>query len=935
LVVSTSSSTERRTSSSADSAGKPSSRHRLGVALGLLAAALFVVGTIGPPLFGRGVFLASDLIYDSYPWRALEDETTLDYDRHGPVGDTVDGGFPAKALFGEAVRDGELQTWNPWMAGGIPLYPTSYGVASPLALTFVLFPAWYAPAVQKLCQLAIAIGFTYLFCRRLGTGRGPALFAGIAFAGSGFMVMWSNWEHTDVAAWIPALFWATERYLQKRSIASLAPLALSLAAMSVALFPAVVFYALYVLVPYVAVRLFALRATSWWERVRTGAGATAGLAAGLGLAAAVLVPFALVIGAQDFSERAQSPYAFLRLPTLVTAVAPRALGFSTQGPENNYYGIFNQTEAISFVGVTTVLLALLAVCLRPPRGTPRGARAVLAVTTLVLGVAVYAGGPVLTFLQHFPPFDNNLIGRSRSVLGFTVAILAGLGTQSLIERRVPRDGWRWLLAGGIAVAALAVAVLAVQRAAQFVPADPNVQTAMRDAFVLPVLVGIGTVGCVVAMWTKRRSVQGVGVAGIVGLLLVESLSFAVPLLPNESRDTLYPETPGIRYLQAEQDGQHFAVEGRTFYGNTATMFGLRAIGFHAFFQPTWKQALLAVDPDSFRLTRTFVTLGSTPEIVGSPLLDRLAVRWWADAPGHLPLGETEPHSLQSASCDNPVNLSEEPATVEVPQGPTVRAVMLQACAVATLPVEATLRAGLQDEATEGRLPLPTVVGPGDLAVPVPVALSSGPSGSTLSVDLVDADGRELPVATTPNGEVAFDLVRAEDDGLRLAFANDLVIYERAAALPRIRWAGRSTVIRDRADRLERLASGQVADDTVVLDSPASVDGDGEPADLSVATDAAEEIRLEVDAAGDGFVVVADALQNGWKATVDGESVELLNADHAGVAIPIEEGQHEVVLRHSARGQRLGLLISFATALLLVAAVAWERVRARRAATPLA
>ena len=45
---------------------------RVGLGIALLAAVVFVVGTVGPPLFGRGVFLGSDTIFQAYPWRAFD-----------------------------------------------------------------------------------------------------------------------------------------------------------------------------------------------------------------------------------------------------------------------------------------------------------------------------------------------------------------------------------------------------------------------------------------------------------------------------------------------------------------------------------------------------------------------------------------------------------------------------------------------------------------------------------------------------------------------------------------------------------------------------------------------------------------------------------------------------------------------------------------------
>src|SRR6266536_3492405 len=102
---------------------RPWWRRHLGLGLGLVAAVVFVVGTIGPPLFGRGVFLASDFVNLSYPWRSVAEPAAL---------------------------HGEYLTWNPWVAGGSPLAPATSGVMSPFALVFAVLPVWLAPAIQKL-----------------------------------------------------------------------------------------------------------------------------------------------------------------------------------------------------------------------------------------------------------------------------------------------------------------------------------------------------------------------------------------------------------------------------------------------------------------------------------------------------------------------------------------------------------------------------------------------------------------------------------------------------------------------------------------------------------------------------------------------------------------------------------------------------------------
>jgi hypothetical protein len=938
---------------------------RLPLLVACVAAALFVIGTIGPPLVGKGVFLTSDLVYLGYPWKALEDPAALQTSLHGPTSDTVDASYPARARFGEDLRGGDFTGWNPWTGGGEPLGATSSaGMLNPLAAPFVLFPAWFAPAVVKLLGLACAIGFTYLFCRRLGTGKVPAVFGGVAFAGSGFLVMWTNWPQADVASLIPAVFWATERFLQKRTPGSVVPIALALGAMLLGTFPAVAGFALYVLGTYVLVRLLVEHRTDVCRLAGGAAGVGGGVLAGVMLVAVVLLPCAARLGDDDLSNRAQGPDANLGVPTLLTAVAPEAFGLSSEGQ------VFrgparNQVESIAFVGATTALLALAAVALPGARRTPRGARAALAGTTVVLGAATFAGGPLLTALQVLPVFTDNYVGRTRSVLGLTVAALGALGLQALVERgrlRSPLAGFdrrRWLTIGGVALGAAAVAGFVLVRSVQWVRPYGG-GAVLGSSLRLPALVGVLAVGAVAALVLAPRTWMKAGAVAVLPVLLVvESLALSLPLLPNESRDTLYPETAAERFLQDNVGHGRLAMEGQTFYGNSPMLAGIRTVSGHAFHAPTWKDMLHSADPQVFASSPTLAFVHGEEPVATATAFDRLGVDWFATTPERAPYGRTEAAGLAGAACpegpgsggteggteseagaggagDGP---STGPDAVPVPAGDGLRGVVVRVCEDTPVPAGArvVVEAEGSGEAASGTLRVRGQVPAGDLTLAVP---AEGLAGDVLSVSvaLEGADGAELPLATGTDGRVALDLVRPADDGLRLAFADELRIYERTGALPRVRWAGRSEVVTDRAESLARVTSGDLPADTVVLgagaggaESDGDEGGSGAAADVEIVSDGPDDLAIDVQAEGDGYLVVADALQEDWAVTVDGEAAELVPGDHAGVAVAVPEGTHRVELKLAPRGRTTGALLGVVAAAGLAAA--WFVARRRRRPAP--
>ena len=895
-----------------------------------VAGLLLVAGTIGPPLVGRGVFLPTDALSSAFPWRATQDPVAENYAHHGEVGDTVDGVFPSRALFAEAARDGDFLAWTPWSVGGTTLGADgSAATLSPFQILYVALPTWFAPVAVKVLQMAAAIGFTYLFCRRLGVDRLAAGFAGLAFAGSGFMVMWTNWPHPEVAAFVPALFWATERFLQRPSLRAAPPIALSLAVMLLGNFPAVVLHALYVLGPYVLVRVGLMHRESLRRATTVLAGTGAAIVTGVLLVAAALIPFALRLRYIGTESRGQSPAANLGLETLLTTVAPKTLGLSTEGPDAPYFGRYVQVETISFVGATTVLLAVAALALPRAATTVRGPRAVFGLATLVVGWATFVGGDLLGLLQRLPGFEESFIGRSRAILGFMVAVLAALGLQAVVERRWPagRRQWVWAAAvvGGAALAAVTAYDRARERAVQADFAD-----ALQNGLALPVAVAVVAVAVLAIVRFAPRRGAVLAASALPLLLVVESLSLSLPLLPNEDRSTVYPTTPGIDFIAANVGHDRIAAQDLTLFGSASGMWGLRHVTGHAFYSPTWKHAVTTVDGNAFSRSGTFGFLGGSAEVITSPVLDRLGARWFAGNPGALPAGERDTVDAAEATCEHTVDLTDS-AIASVPADGGLRGLVLRVCAPARLPSRAAIDIEVEGAATAARLPLVEDVAPGELALAVPAESRSGPGTTDVRLRLSDADGATLSLAATPDGRVVADAVRPTDDGLRLAYVDDLVVYERTNALPRIRWTGSSTVEVEPLARLEMLAAGTLPDDVVLL-SDEGPEGSGAEGEVDVVLDAPTSIEVDVSAAGDGYLVVADAMQQGWRADVDGQAVDVVAADHAGVAVHVPEGDHTVTFRYRPPGQRAGVAVSAVSVLALAGAWLWAERRHRHGAT---
>ena len=74
--------------------------------------------------------------------------------------------------------------------------------------------------------------------------------------------------------------------------------------------------------------------------------------------------------------------------------------------------------------------------------------------------------------------------------------------------------------------------------------------------------------------------------------------------------------------------------------------------------------------------------------------------------------------------------------------------------------------------------------------------------------------------------------------------------------------------------------------------------------------------------------MADAMQSGWHAEVNGVSKSLVAADHALVAVPIPAGSSSVILEYRPPGLQAGVRLSMMSAALVVLLAFWAARRKR-------
>lgn len=156
---------------------------------------------------------------------------------------------------------------------------------------------------------------------------------------------------------------------------------------------------------------------------------------------------------------------------------------------------------------------------------------------------------------------------------------------------------------------------------------------------------------------------------------------------------------------------------------------------------------------------------------------------------------------------------------------------------------------------------------------------------------------------------------AEGDFTPRAQAEGLRVLENPRPGPRAFLARSVHLANDPEQARARIIAADFPRDAVVLLttdvaaaglSPASLAALGSASgEARITRERDEQLAVEVDASRATLLVIADAYDAGWHATIDAAEVPVLRADLALRAVPVPAGRHEVVLDYRPRSLRVG------------------------------
>jgi hypothetical protein len=452
---------------------------------------------------------------------------------------------------------------------------------------------------------------------------------------------------------------------------------------------------------------------------------------------------------------------------------------------------------------------------------------------------------------------------------------------------------------------------------------------LKLSLVTPAILLVICVMAVIAVCFARRAVRRAAIVVIALIVVGQSTSAFRASVPGSDPENFYPSTSTHQFLQRNLGPDRFASSDFRMLPATAGYYGLRTPTGHQFTTPAWKALLGAVDPlaqktVTFSLFRSEVVNAGTVGHI--PLLDQMAVRYFVAADSDIAGTKIDPpRSLTSVALTSDQHARCAPASGPLRAVTVTFAGPMQIAAQSGATLHVTLHTPRGDLSGARYFPK-SLKSPA--AIPVAIPGEELTSADPVTADVWVSGARGTFVLEGSRTALSCgEIVPIRDELKLVSSASGAIVYQRLTSLSRIRWASRAVVQTDPAKRISSLRAG-IGPNTVLLDT-AGPGASGKPAKVRVTSADGDMLAADVDAAGAGYLVVADSLQQpGWSARLDGRPVALLPADNAMVAVAVPAGVHRVVLNYTVPGQRTGIVLTGGALLvcLAISALWWRRRR---------
>jgi Bacterial membrane protein YfhO len=895
-------------------------------------------------------------------------------------GDALIYSFPLKLLAARMMQAGHWPLWNPYVFSGFPLFgQMQLGHLYPGSWLLIVLPPALAINLLMLSTYSVATLGAYAYARAIGCTRLASAFAGLSFGFSGFMV--SHIGHTSTVHAVACLPWfllALERLRHRAAWRYVVGGAVALLLCLVSGHPPVPMYLLMAGGAYVL--WFGVVVRPPIGRLRYVGMAAAAVVLAQPLAAVQLLP-AIELARQSvrahltFEQFTSFSLPVRQLPSLLF---PALFGGNWGVP---YWGAWGGPwEITGYIGVAPVMLAAAALT-RFTRD--RMIRFWVLIAAAALWITLGSATPLAHLLFHIPVYNLfRAPGRHVLFLDFALATLSAL-TLTRILPAAPRNVR--MAAVGVLALVLASAWITVtwgraiwgELAARAVasgfdnPALSTVLSWSNLAILYPVLLA-GIAAGLLWWCAMRPSLWSIG--SLLALQAVDLFLFvgwAPSIFPR--RDALLQPPEIVRTLNAlEPDPSQYRLALATAgsYRTVSTEYAIWDIplvnGYDPFLTARYGQVAGGMDyagviPDqAFRREPGFL------DLLNGKYLYASIVR---DDPSSIPGGLLR---FAFQTMDIPVPPSQS-VTFHFPD--PVRTSRIGV--VSTL----TNGAAVPDGAHVARVAITDRDGR-NMAIPLRTGVETAewdwdrvrplhhqaPVFETVPLDgstgyryrgisenfgirwVTDIRIEQLGGPATihvsrvtlfdglsNSSMFATDLHRLFDDPDRwelIAAERDSMLLKNRKAMPRAWLVPTLTRVESGAAattiRRSRFPDGRPFDPraTALIEDGGDERLGAPDADARASIVRYEPNRVDVqtETRAPALLVLADAYYPGWEATVDGVPTDVQRVDAVLRGVRVPDGTHTVSFAFRPRSVWIGLLISLTTALALIVAAVWIKMR---------
>lgn len=870
---------------------------------------------------------------------------------------------PYRDLAAQALRDGRIPLWNPYLFMGAPFLANSQaGVFYPLNWPLAWLDTARAINWSIVLHVFSAASGVYVFARsRLSLSIGAAFFAASAFGLGGYLG--TQIEHVNQVqglAWLGWLFVAYDYVMQAagsnmQSAVRIGVLSLLIALQLLAGHTQTVFISL------IGLGVYAL-----WQMIeawRTSKRFHSSLVTRYLLPIAFASLFAIALSAAQLLPTLELTRESARSGGLPTNLAvsfsldPRLIGRALLP---DYAGAMPEGgEFTAFFSVTALVLMVIGTLVTGQSVNRTIKHALLVVAGVGLLLALGGYNPIYYLLLKVPGFDLfRAPARWIVLFVFAGSLLAGIGLDSLRER-IQR---RWLI---IPLVIIVLLIAATFISASLTPAGASGPIGLPDTASLVLWLVACALVCVLLV-TRHSS--------LITLIAILELFLATRALPYNSRatapDALTNLRPAITALQSGAQGhtppdRFLSISEIQFDpGDTAELKSIYAdqLSAKAFYDlivatkakevvaPNLSMVYRVPSVDGYdggvlplRSYIAFQRLLLDPSLIQTDgrLREQLAAipaaRWlslmnaryvltdkvgdqWHDAVLYDLQFATRLEAGQSASTD------QLPAF----KGDALGIVYAEAAPAGVL---AQIEITFEDGSTQTRplIDQPLDAKDGLSATRVAWVERRGVQGIRISGD-AGVTIRGLALIDQRSG--AFQsFVIAPQGRFRVAYSGDVKIYENVDVLPRAFCvtSAHAVATEDEAIAYMQQPEFDPAREVVVMGDQAAGLED-QPVTSSpchLVTHEPERVTLETNVAQDSYLVLTDAYYPGWIATIDGERVPIERADGLFRAVRVPAGAHQIEFRYEPASFAIGSAISIAAWALLLIVTVLKAIRSRR------